>query len=156
MDKILAWFQPYKLAALAIGLGIVGIGLVSLGVSWYVRGQKVEALSSYQESVQRAVTPAGSDLLSPEQSLAAIGTLKKNVETTTTELRRISNEATAAKARADAADARLAQQLADFERRYQAATRRIADLERRQAAATPEEAAVAIEEDSKAAWEGWR
>jgi hypothetical protein len=161
---ILSKLNPYtgqiKLAAFAIA----GLALIALAWSWHSRGKEIERLTSWQESVQLAVTEAtvepdkrgGRKTLSPEQALQAIGTLRANYQECINTLNGIDREAGAAGARSDAADTRLKTEIADLRRRYAGAQSRIATLEARRPAATPEAACAAVDEDSKAPWELWR
>jgi hypothetical protein len=162
--SILDAINPYSLYLKLAGAAIIAILLGLLLWSWHSRGLKIEALTSWQTSVVTAVTDAtvepGKDgkrkMLTPEGALAGIGTLKTSLDNALVALRDISKLAQDAKSRADAADKQLADEMAAFEKRYAAATRRISALEARKPAATAGEALIAIDGDSKAAWEGWR
>lgn len=61
-----------------------------------------------------------------------------------------------AKDRADKADAALAQAQTEHQKKFTAAKRRINDLENRRSTGDTARDAAQIEEDTKAAWEGWR
>lgn len=162
--KILEAINPYTLY-LKIGLGLVVL-LTVIGFlwSWHGRGLTIERLQSYQDSVVLAATEAAvlpdrngkRKLLSAEAVLAVIPSLKAQLDDSLAKWRQMSSEAEIAKQRADEADKLLDQRIAEFDKRYKAATRRISNLEARVAAATPEEAHAVISGDSRAAWEGWR
>ncbi|WP_037500801.1 hypothetical protein [Sphingomonas jaspsi] len=80
---------------------------------------------------------------------------KEKTEFATT-LTRISNESLANKKRADAADAALKKEQAENARKFAAAQRTIADLQGRKPTGNRDADWKVIEEDSKAAWKGWR
>lgn len=84
------------------------------------------------------------------------GERMKESENRRAALATISNQAQAAKQRSDAADKKLAETQAENAKKYAAAQRTISELEHRKPTGDPVKDCAAIEEDSKAAWKGWR
>lgn len=71
-------------------------------------------------------------------------------------LETINRDTQAARSRADAADARLRDEQAANQRRFAAYERRITDLQSRRPTGNAEQDLHIIEQDSEAAWRGWR
>lgn len=160
---ILTPIRPYLLY---IKLGLAALALFGLGLllwSWHVRGREIASLTEWQDAVIISVTTAtlepdkngGRKTLKPAEIVNAIGVLRINLDRARSTLDQIDKDAKDAKSRSDASDAALRASLADAQQRYRTALDRIKGLESRKPAATPAEAAAAITEDSKAAWQGW-
>ena len=142
-----------KIAAIVIPVLL----LVALFLSWRGRGQEIERLEMWQTVITLDVEKAsGSKNLKPEDVSAAIAALGSSLKNAHEALDEISLQTQAYKAEADQRDAALRESLAQAQQRYRAASGRISDLEGRKPAATPADAGRAIEDDSKAAWQGWK
>lgn len=157
------FLNPYSLA---IKIGAAAIGLIALGVllwSWHSRGQEIDALTSWQQTVVMAttdatVTPDAKGIrksLKPEQVAPAIAGLKRSLDGANAAIDVANGQVTDAKKRADLADAQLSVKAAAFDRLYASTSAKITALQNRKPAATPAAACEAVDADSKAAWEGW-
>lgn len=149
--------EPYA-AMIRIGaVSAVGIAALGFGASWYMRGQEIEDLHTWQDQVLTATAVAsGLKDLDPDSAVTAIQVLGADVTECRTNLDEIDRNTRKAKAQSDASDAALRVKLAEQSQRYTAATRKIESLSARVAAPSAEAAAAQIEADSKAAWEGWK
>ena len=155
LSRILV-LAPY---ASAVKLGLLGAAVAAAAWaawSYHDRGRQIERLESRQSEIVHAVAGAvGSKDLKAEDVVAAVNTLEANLDGALNALDVISAQTRQAQADSDARDADLRERLAQAQQKYRAATSRIDDLSRRRPAATSAEAAAQIEDDSKAAWEGW-
>lgn len=146
-----------------IGLWIAGLAFMALLWSWNDRGHQVQRLADFQSGVISAVTDATVEpdkngkvaLLKPEQIVPAITGLKSSYTSARSVLVTVSRESKQNKERADAADKRLAVQLANFNSQYAVANKRIQFLLNRPAA-KPEDVCKVIEDDTNSAWDGWK
>lgn len=156
--------SPYLLAAKLAGIGLVVGALFLLVMSWQSRGQEIERLTDWRDSIVQVTTAATVEpdakgvrkALKPEQVAAAISALKRTSDSclaASAERDRITADA---KARADVADAALANVQTIMRGEYSSAEKRIKALESVKAAPTPELQCQAVGVDSKAAWEGWK
>lgn len=147
---------PYAAVIKVAAVAIPVIALVALVLSWQSRGREIERLQEWQTVVVSDVEKAsGSKNLKPEDVPAAIAALASSLDSAYDALDKITADTREAKRKSDENDAALRRDLEQAQQRYRAASARITDLERRKPAATPEEASRAIEDDSKAAWQGW-
>lgn len=154
--KLPSLADPYigyvKMALFAVA----GLALFGLVASWYLRGQKIDRLETWQQEVQTATAvSAGVKSVKPNAVVGTIQALGFSLQSANSALDKITADSNAAKARSDAADAALRAELAVQRQRFQAASRRIDALDHRTAAGTSDGAAAQIEDDSKAAWQGW-
>lgn len=148
--------SPYA-SAIRIGVAASALAAVAaFGVSWHQRGQQIEKLETWQGQVVRITREAsGDERLKADDVVLAVAAVGATARNCATALGRIDADARAAKDRSDARDAALRSALAEERQRYKAAENRIANLDRRVPSATAAESAERIEDDSKAAWEGW-
>lgn len=147
---------PYA-ATIRTGLIVAaGFSVIGLGWSWHARGAKIDRLNEWQDQVLSATALAGGFKdLDPEDVVTVITVVGVNARECQAKLTSIDAATKAAKVRSDARDEALQATLAEQRQRYDAASRRIKSLEQRQAAPDAVSAARQIEDDSKAAWEGW-
>lgn len=151
------FLQPYTGMIRMAALGLVGVAALGLAGSWYMRGQKIDRLTEWQDRVLTATAVAGGFKdLAPEDVPTVIEVVGANAREYERRLVAIDADTATAKQESDARDEALRRSLATEQQRYKAATRRIDTLEGRLAASTPEAAAAQIDADSKAAWEGWK
>lgn len=156
--------SPYSLALKLAGTAIVVAGLLAFVASWMSRGQTIERLSQWQDTVVIATTDAtvlpdakgNRKLLTAAQVPSAIAGLKRSVDScqaASAERSRLTEEALK---RANAADQALANVQTIMRGEYSSAQKRIEALEHVKAAPTPELQCQAVGADSQAAWEGWK
>lgn len=140
-----------------------GLAFFILLWSWADRGHQVQRLADFQSGVISAVSDATVEpdkngkvaQLAPEQIVPAITGLKSSYTSARTVLATVSRESKQNKTRADAADKRLATQLATFNSQYAIANKRITFLLNRPPA-KPEDVCKVIEDDTNSAWDGWK
>lgn len=146
-----------------IAMWAFGLAFFVLLWSWADRGHQVQRLADFQRGVISAVSDATVEpdkngkvaQLAPEQIVPAITGLKSSYTSARTVLATVSRESKQNKARADAADTKLATQLATFNSQYAIANRRIQFLLNRPPA-KPEDVCKVIEDDTNSAWDGWK
>lgn len=148
----------------------VGIAVVVIAAFWILamgymaRGEKIEALQGWQNSVILATTDATVEpdkqgkrkLLKAEQIAPAIAALKRTSDSCLAASAERNRIALDAKARADAADNALANVQAILRGEFNSAEARIRALEEVKRQPTPELSCQQSASDSKAAWEGWK
>lgn len=156
--------SPYSLAFKIAGIAIAIGALATLVMSWSSRGQTIQRMTQWQDTVVIATTDATvlpdskgrRKLLAPESVPSAIAGLKRTADSclaASAERTRIADEQ---RKRADAADLALANVQTIMRGEYSSAEKRIAALSAVRAAPTPQLQCQATATDSKAAWEGWR
>lgn len=140
-----------------VGFGLIGIGFLLLLWSWHSRGQEITRLQDWQTQVVNATTAAAGlrKTLAPSDVTTQINALGVSLTNVRAELDTITEDTRQAKERARVADERLAAELARFDQRYAAASRRIATLEARKPVA-PADVCPVLVDDTKDAWEGWK
>lgn len=153
----------------ALGIKIV-VGVIVVAVFWILavaymaRGDKIKALTEWQNGVIQTVTLATVEpdskgkrkLLKPEQINSAVAGLARTSNSCLAASAERSRLAEESKARADAADRALANVQTILRGQFQSAEARIKALESATAQPTPTLQCEAIRQDSKAAWEGWQ
>lgn len=152
----LDFIQPYT-SMIRMGLiGAAGLAVVGFAWSWHARGQEIEELKTWQETVVVTTARAANvKKLSVDAVPNTISTIALNAANCQTTVDAISAMAARDKIVSDARDAALRDSLGNAEVRYKSAERKIEELDRRQPAPAGM-ACAQIEGDSKAAWEGWR
>lgn len=156
--------SPYSLALKVGGIALGVIAILTLVMSWSSRGQTIERMTQWQDTVVQATTAATVEpdskgrrkLLDPAAVPAAIAGLKRTSDSclaASSERTRIAEEQ---RKRADAADLALANVQTIMRGEYSSAEKRIAALAAVKAAPTPQLQCQAAAADSKAAWEGWK
>lgn len=162
--KLLDSLNPYSLAFKIAGIALACAALVALVFSWSSRGQTIERMTQWQDTVVLATTDATVEPdkkgkrkpLDPASVPAAIAGLKRSADSclnASAERTRIADEQ---RKRADAADLALANVQTIMRGEYSSAQKRIDALEKVKAAPTANLQCQAIGADSKAGWEAWK
>lgn len=151
------FLEPYASIARYAVVGLPIIAMAALTWSWYSRGQEIARLETWQDQVVTATARAAdrARVVKPGDVVDLISTLGADLRASNKALDDISAEADRAKRVSDARDAGLRTALEEAQKRNRAASQRIDALEHRGRAGSSGEATVQIEEDSKAAWQGW-
>jgi uncharacterized small protein (DUF1192 family) len=144
--------------------------LALLASVFWIKSQRDDAraerdtLASWQQSVQDKMTVATVDpdkngqrkRLDPGATLAGLDGLVRDRDDARRSLDTISKETLAAKARADAADATLAQRQAENAKRLAGAQAEIDRLRAVRSTGDAGKDAAQVAADSEAPWKGWR
>lgn len=129
----------------------LGVGILLLVI--YLQHTTIQRGAEFRHSMQTVlVAPDASTTTLLRKARAVVAESDDRLN----HLTQISREAAAANARSLAADAALAQEQEANARRYAVAQRRISDLESRHASGNAAQDLHTIEDDSQAAWRGWR
>lgn len=156
--------SPYSLAFKLAGAAIAVGALLALVMSWSSRGQTIERMTQWQNTVVIATTDATVEpdakgkrkLLAIESVPSAIAGLKRSYDSCHGAIDTANTLALNAKTRADNADKALANQLVLFQQSYGSAEKRIEALAGRKPEATPDLQCQAVTTDSRSAWEAWK
>lgn len=127
LSNPLSPIAPYATAIKLAAAGIAVLALIALVWSWHARGQKIESLEGWQDTVVESVTVATvppdedgkRDLLSPEDVPAAIAALSASLQSAENALTNISKGALTAKAASDAADRALDRDLTELRETFE-------------------------------------
>ena len=160
LDKI----NPYALVAKLAGVAIALAAVFAFVTSWMARGQEIERLQGWQETVVIVTTDAVvkpdakgvRKTLTPAQIPSAIGALNRSLDSCSSNVELANSVALSAKAGQDLADKALANANVLLTNDYSSSKKRIDALAEKKPGATPDLQCQAIGADSKAAWEGWK
>lgn len=150
----------FKLIGGAIAAILIGL----LVTSWLARGREIDRLESWQTTIVGVTTDAtvepGKDgkrkLLTPEQVAGAIAGLKRSYDAAESTLAGIDQAAEKDKAIQRQLDEQLAAILAGQDKSAEGSAATIRALVARVSSGNAEEDCKVMEDDSNAAWDGWR
>lgn len=160
LDKL----NPYALVAKLVGVALVVALTFAFITSWMARGQEIQRLQGWQDTVvlvttDAAVKPDAKGVrkpLTPAQIPSAIGALNRSLDSCTAGVERANLAALTAKAGQDLADKALANANVLLSNDFSSSKKRIEALAVKKPGATPDLQCQGIGADSKAAWEGWK
>lgn len=152
------------LYAKIIGGAVLALLIGVFVASWLARGREIDRLKEWQDLVVHSATLATVEpdrkgirkLLTPESVPAAISALKSSADNANNALAQIDAAALKDKAIQQKLDEQLAAILENQDKSAEGAKARITDLMKRQATGDKEKDCAIMENDSNAAWDGWR
>lgn len=147
-----------------IGGAFAALLLGLLVASWMARGKEVDRLAEWQSTIVQATTLATVEpdakgkrkSLEPSQIPAAIAALKRTADNAESTLAGIDAGALKDKAISDKLDKSLDALLADQDKRSAGTTATLKSLLERKTTGDREKDCAIMEDDSNAAWSGWR
>lgn len=153
-----------KFYAKLIGGAILAIIVGVFIASWLARGREIDRLTEWQSTVIHSATLATVEpdkngnrkLLTADSVPAAISALKATADNANAALASIDAAALKDKALQRKLDEQLAAILASQDENAAGAKARIADLLKRQSTGDRDKDCQIMEDDSNAAWNGWR
>lgn len=149
---------PWIVAGIAIAAFLVERQVVVVRTT--ERNAAVAEVVEFRRLATDATVPPAADgtrpLLSAGDAKAALAAAFRDRDDARASLTRVDREAKAARVRADAGDATLARTQAANARAFDRAAPVIARLEAARPTGSAFVDAIAIDDDSKAAWEAWR
>lgn len=160
LDKL----NPYALLAKLVGVAIFIALIFAFVTSWMARGQEIQRLQGWQDTVVLVTTDAVvkpdakgvRKTLTPAQIPSAIGALNRSLDSCSANVEIANSVATSAKAGQDLADKALANANVLLTNDYSSSKKRIDALAAKKPGATPDLQCQGVGADSKAAWEGWK